>query len=248
MRNRLLLVTLLTVLLVVLPSRSEALPLTSFHILIDVGHGGVDSGTTYGDLYEKDINLQVARQLYQQLTEAGYEVAMNRNEDVALSDDNRWLNNRSRHLRDLAQRRGLVKLIDPQIMLSLHVNWSADPRKRGPIVLYQSNEQSFMLAHLLQNALNRNAGTKKKPVKGGTYYMLRHNYCPSVIVEMGFISNSKDRAMLTDPEEQKKIAHAIRDAVSEYVTLIGELQEAEDLETVEESMRRRLLERYLDQF
>ncbi|MED1722074.1 N-acetylmuramoyl-L-alanine amidase [Brevibacillus parabrevis] len=206
------------------PARTEAIPLTPIHILIDVGHGGVDSGTLYGDLYEKDINLQIAKRLYEQLTKAGYSVALNRYEDIALSDDNRWLGNRSRHIRDLAQRKNLAKEMVPQMMLSLHVNWSKDARRRGPVVLYQSNEQSYMLADLLQSSLNRLANTNDKPVKGKTYYVLRHQYCPSVIVEMGFISNASDRHMLTHPQSQEKIARAISDAVSEYVTLTGNLK------------------------
>ncbi|MGF9819964.1 N-acetylmuramoyl-L-alanine amidase family protein [Brevibacillus agri] len=217
-------IVVLLLLLVCMPARTEAIPLTPIHILIDVGHGGVDSGTSYGNLHEKDINLQIAKRLYEQLTKAGYSVALNRYEDIALSDDNRWLGNRSRHIRDLAQRKNLAKEIVPQMMLSLHVNWSSDSRRRGPVVLYQSNEQSFMLADLLQSSLNRLANTNDKPVKGKTYYMLRHSYCPSVIVEMGFISNASDREMLTNPASQEKIAQAIREAVSEYVTLTGNLK------------------------
>ncbi|MGN7471049.1 N-acetylmuramoyl-L-alanine amidase family protein [Brevibacillus sp. SAFN-007a] len=211
-------------LLVCMPARTEAIPLTPIHILIDVGHGGVDSGTSYGTLHEKDINLQIAKRLYEQLTKAGYSVALNRYEDIALSDDNRWLGNRSRHVRDLAQRKNLAREIVPQMMLSLHVNWSNDSRRHGPVVLYQSNEQSFMLADLLQSSLNRLSGTDDRPVKGKTYYMLRHSYCPSVIVEMGFISNASDRERLTTPASQEKIAQAISEGVSEYVTLTGNLK------------------------
>ena len=218
------LVAMLILVFVCFPSKSQAIPLTPIHILIDVGHGGVDSGTSFGNLYEKDINLQVAKRLYQQLTDAGYSVALNREEDIALSDDNRWLHSRSRHLRDLAQRKNLAKEIVPQVMLSLHVNWSSDSGRRGPVILYQSNEQSYMLADLLQSSLNRLAGSNDKPVKGKTYYVLRHNYCPSVIVEMGFISNAADRQLLTDPKGQEKIAQAITEAVSEYVTLTGNLK------------------------
>lgn len=242
MRKRMTCCLLLLFLLLSLPRNSEALPFTSIQILIDVGHGGVDSGTTYGSLHEKDINLQVAKQLYQELTEAGYKVALNRSEDIALSEENRWLHHRSRHLRDLAQRRNLAKLIDPQLLISIHVNWSADSKRRGPIVLYQSNEQSYMLAQLLQSSLNRLADTKHKPVKGKTYYMLRHNYCPSVIVEMGFISNAKDRAMMTSTAGQKKIAQAIRDAVSEYITLIGDMQMKGDEQVAEESWWQELVD------
>ena len=252
MRNKILLSVMLSVMLSVLsaadPNKSEALPLTFFQILIDVGHGGVDSGTTFGRLYEKDINLQVAKQLYQQLTAAGFDAAMNRSEDIALSEENRWLNNPSRHLRDLAQRRNLAKVIDPQLMISLHVNWSTDSRRRGPLVLYQSNEQSYMLAQLLQSSLNRYAGTNQKPQKGKTYYMLRHNYCPSVIVEMGFLSNAQDRAKLTNPEEQKKIAWAIREAVSEYVILTGEMMREEAVEEIEDSWWEELVDRLVKRF
>ncbi|MGG1657944.1 N-acetylmuramoyl-L-alanine amidase family protein [Brevibacillus sp. NRS-1366] len=226
MRNRhtyYLLVALMMV-MACFPSKSEAIPLTPIRILIDVGHGGIDSGTSHGNLYEKDINLQIAKRLYQHLTAAGYSVAMNREEDIALSDDNRWLNSRSRHLRDLAQRKNLVKEIVPQMMLSLHVNWSSDTKRSGPLVLYQSNEQSYMLADLLQVSLNNLWGTKANPIKGKTYYMLRHNYCPSVIVEMGFISNGSDRKQLTNPDGQEKIAQAITAAVSEYVILTGNLK------------------------
>jgi len=245
MRNRILFLITVSLFFAILPGRATALPFTPIQILIDVGHGGVDSGTTYGSLYEKDINLQVAKELYRQLTEAGFNSALNRNEDIALSDDNRWLKIRSRHLRDLAQRRNLAKVIDPQMMLSLHVNWSADSKRRGPMVLYQGNEQSYMLAQMLQNALNRHAGTKHKPVKGKTYYMLRHNYCPSVIIEMGFISNAQDRAEMTSPAGQKKIAQAIREAVSEYVTLTGEMTVEQQ---VEESLLQELVDRLENQF
>lgn len=243
MRKQILMLAALILMTICFPGRSVALPLTPIHILIDVGHGGVDAGTSHGDLLEKDINLQVGKLLYRQLSKAGYRVAMNREVDIALSDDNRWLNNRSRHLRDLAQRRNLAKEIVPQMMVSLHVNWSSDSRRRGPVVLYQSNEQSYMLAQLLQHSLNHLAGTDDKPVKGKTYYMLRHDYCPSVIVEMGFISNVTDSALLTNQGNQEKIAQAIKEAVSEYVILTGDLQVAASREA---SWWRKLTHRLLD--
>ncbi|KQL48372.1 N-acetylmuramoyl-L-alanine amidase [Brevibacillus choshinensis] len=243
MKNRILLFAALIVLTVCFPAHSMAIPFTPINMLIDVGHGGVDSGTSFGNLYEKDINLQIAKRLYQQLSEAGYRVALNRQEDIALSDENRWLNSRSRHIRDLAQRRNLAKELAPQMMLSLHVNWSKDKRRNGPVVLYQSNEQSYMLAQLVQDSLNRLAGTHDKPVKGGTYYVLKHSYCPTVIVEMGFISNAGDRHMLTNPEGQEKIAQAIKTAVSEYATLTGNLKmEAK----TEESLWKMLVERLVN--
>ncbi|QRG68970.1 N-acetylmuramoyl-L-alanine amidase family protein [Brevibacillus choshinensis] len=243
MKKYILLLTAMIVWTACFPVPSKAIPLTPINILIDVGHGGVDSGTSFGELHEKNINLQVAKRLYQQLTDAGYRVALNRQEDIALSEENRWLNTRSRHLRDLAQRKNLAKELAPQMMISLHVNWSKDSRRRGPVVLYQSNEQSYMLAQLLQDSLNRLENTHEKPIKGGTYYVLKHSYCPTVIVEMGFISNAGDRSMLTDPRGQEKIAQAIKIAVSEYATLTGNLKMEGN---VEESFWKILVERMLN--
>jgi N-acetylmuramoyl-L-alanine amidase len=207
-----------------------AVPLNPIQVLIDVGHGGVDSGTSYGDLYEKDMNLLVGKRLYELLTKKGYHAILNRDRDVALSDDNRWLNTRSRHIRDLAQRKHLAKEVSPQMMISLHVNWSSDERQRGPLVIYQSNNQSYLLADIMQHALDQVFGSRKEPVKGGKYYLLKHSYCPSVIVEMGFISNARDRAYLTTSDKQQQIAQAMADAVDEYLLVAGELQAGEPSE------------------
>jgi N-acetylmuramoyl-L-alanine amidase len=207
-----------------------AVPLTPIQVLIDVGHGGVDSGTSYGDLYEKDLNLQVGKRLYELLTKKGYHAILNRDRDVALSDHNRWLNTPSRHIRDLAQRKHLAKEVSPLMMISLHVNWSSDERQRGPLVIYQSNNQSYLMADIMQHALNQVFGLRKEPVKGGKYYLLKHSYCPSVIVEMGFISNARDRTYLTTPDKQQQIAQAMADAVDEYLLVAGELQAGEHSE------------------
>ncbi|MFY0542943.1 N-acetylmuramoyl-L-alanine amidase family protein [Brevibacillus sp. H7] len=217
---------------------AASVPLTPVQILIDVGHGGVDSGTSYHDLFEKEINLQIAKRLYRRLSEAGYRVMLNRDRDQALSDDNQWLNNPSRHKRDLAQRKHLAKELSPQMMISLHVNWSSDQQRRGPVILYQANNQSFLLADLLQHSLNQVFGTRDEPVQGRSYYLLKHEYCPTVIVEMGFISNTRDRAFLTGPAGQKKIAQAIADAVSEYLLIAGDLQQNSSEETLLNKLRR----------
>jgi len=241
MKPNIVLLLLLPFLLVLSMNQSPAAadPLPPVQILIDVGHGGVDPGTSYHSVQEKEINLRVGRMLYQLLADAGYRVILNRDRDQALSDDNRWLNSASRHKRDLAQRRQLAKELSPQMMISLHVNWSSDAGRRGPNLLYQANHQSFLLADIMQHALNPLFGTRDEPAKGRTYYLLRHDYCPTVIVEMGFLSNASDRAMLTSHEGQRNIARAIASGVSEYLLLVGELkQENASEETWIQKLRR----------
>lgn len=206
-------------------------PVDSIHVVIDVGHGGVDIGTSYKNLFEKDINLQIAKLVYEELEASGYHVALNRDGDYALSDENHWLNSSSRHRRDLAQRTQLAAELSPQLLISLHVNWSSHSKANGPVVLYQKTNQSFMIADMIQHSLNQVYQMKKEPVAGKSYFLLENSSCPSVIVEMGFLSNASDRQRLINPVEQQKIAKAIKDGVNEYFMLAGQFHEDQPVDT-----------------
>lgn len=198
--------------------------ISPIHVVFDAGHGGIDGGTSHEGLYEKHINLDIARRVYHELSAEGYQVILNRTGDYALSDENRWSSTSSRHKRDLAQRRGLAAALVPQTMVSLHVNWSRNPNMRGGLVLYQQNHQSFLLADILQHQLNELYGKKEEPKVGKTYYLLRHSICPTVIVEMGYISNALDREQMTRPEKQAELSKAICSGIREYFLLVGDMQ------------------------
>jgi N-acetylmuramoyl-L-alanine amidase len=215
----------------------------SFDVIIDVGHGGVDGGAVHGNVYEKHINLAVAKLLYDELDKAGYRVILNRADDHALSEDNSWLHTNSRHIKDLAQRKHLALELAPKLMLSLHVNAASDPSVHGPYVLYQRNNQSLMLADIIQHSLNRLHGiTHREPVKGRPYYLLNQSACPTVIVEMGYITNYGDRGALLTRKHQAEVAKTIRDAVDEYFTLVGELGQEPQGESFWSTLIHRLLE------
>jgi N-acetylmuramoyl-L-alanine amidase len=186
-------------------------------VLIDVGHGGIDGGTGHGELLEKQINLAIGKKLYNQLRRTGICVALNRNHDYAPSDDNQWLNSRSRHLRDLAQRKLIVDMLKPKLTVSLHANWAKQSSVRGPGVLYQSNQPSFIASRLIASKLNQLYGTQTLPYSGKTFYLLSRSQTPAVIVETGFMSNADDRRMLTEEAGQKQITEAIASAVLEYL-------------------------------
>lgn len=196
------------------PVYSSVFP--SKHVLIDAGHGGIDGGTSYGDILEKNINLAIARKLYLLLKARGVPVILNRTGDYALSDDNRWSGVRSRHSKDLAQRRQLSREVPVSMFISLHVNWSRSPRATGPLVLHQNEGRSRLLASLLQDSLNPLFSTRTLPQHGKTYYLLKHVDQPAVIVELAYLSNAKDRRMLTDPRSQTAIAARLCDAIVHY--------------------------------
>lgn len=192
--------------------------LPSADIILDVGHGGIDSGTMVGKYEEKDMNLAIAKKTYKALVKRGYRVIINRTEDYALSDDNTWSFG-SRHRKDLTQRSGLANTIKPSMMLSLHINWSKKSNTRGPLVIYQNQSDSILLASLLQDALNQVYGTEELPVFGKKYHVLKYTKCPSVIVELGFLSNKSDRKLLNDSHHQAKLAKAITQAVEQYFAM-----------------------------
>jgi N-acetylmuramoyl-L-alanine amidase len=196
---------------------SETLSLPEADVVIDVGHGGIDSGTKFGELLEKHVNLEIALKLYEQLKKSGVRTAINRTTDYALSDDNDWLRSRSRHLRDLSQRKLIAEALQPKLVVSLHTNWAKGPSKTGASVLFQMNPQSHVAAHLIQHRLNGLYGKNEIPYLGKPFYLLNHSPCPAVIVEMGFISNSSDRTRLTTQAKQQEMAEAIASAIREYL-------------------------------
>lgn len=197
------------------PDIRRAIPASD--VLIDAGHGGIDGGTHFGDIRESNINLAVSRKLYLLLRSRGVRAVLNRTGDYALSDDNRWHLSRSRHRRDLSQRRGLTEEIDAGLLVSIHVNWGPGGRKRGPLVLYRKEDaSSALLAVYVQDALNRQQSTSARPKAAARFYLLKRSEIPAVIVETGFLSHPGDRAMLTSPRGQTKIAEAIASGILAY--------------------------------
>ncbi|MFD2670283.1 N-acetylmuramoyl-L-alanine amidase family protein [Marinicrinis sediminis] len=189
-------------------------------VMIDAGHGGVDGGASYGRVLEKDLNLAIARRLYRTLQERGYRTILNRDRDVALSEENEWHRVSSRHLRDLSQRKHLAMTVRPKLLLSLHMNVSRDPRDRGPWVIYQHNRISYEAATIVQHHLNRLYDMQQVARMGKPYYLLRQDLVPAMIVEMGFISNPQDRSWLMTPHGQEQMAAALGDAMDEIFYLM----------------------------
>ncbi|WP_426249477.1 N-acetylmuramoyl-L-alanine amidase family protein [Paenibacillus pabuli] len=189
-------------------------------ILLDVGHGGIDGGTTDHGVLEKDINLAISQKVYLLLRSKGYAVIINRFGDYALSDENRWLNSRSRHRKDLAQRKSLSEEVSTDIVVSIHANWSPKSSARGPVVLHQNEGRSYMLASSIQNELNPLYETQRDVEWGKPFYLLNHVKQPAVIVETGFLSNARDRAMISDPNEQKRIAQSIANGIIYYLSAV----------------------------
>ncbi|WP_379153673.1 N-acetylmuramoyl-L-alanine amidase [Paenibacillus sp. sgz5001063] len=199
------------------PERHQMLGHDQRIILIDAGHGGIDGGTSHGNILEKDITLAISRRLFLLLRSDGFDAILNRTGDYAPSDENRWLRSSSRHLRDLAQRKELAETLPANVVVSIHINWAPSPAKQGPLVLYRQEGRSFLLARSIQDHLNQLYDVKKAPRAGRPFYLLNKITATTVIVEAGFISNADDRAKLCSPKGQEDIAEAIAGGIAAYL-------------------------------
>lgn len=201
---------------------SSWLPLSGKVIVIDPGHGGIDGGATFNGILEKDINLDVSLKLKKMLEKEGANVIMTRSKDTALDH----LNNKSeyRHKRDLIARADIINNSMPDIFLSIHVNAEkSSPKTAGPMVFYYFDSvQSRQLAKHLQKNLEEvysKAGhtfPPRNPYGNTSLFLLKNTKVPGAIVEVGFITNSRDRQLLTSQDFQNKIAKAIVLAIREY--------------------------------
>ena len=197
-------------------------------IFLDPGHGGKDPGVvgTYGgiDYYEKDITLAVALQAKKELEKRGYTVVMSRETDVTVG---------------LEDRAPMAQDADAAMFISIHVNSFGDTSVHGLDFFYTGREgleydgRKFAtyfkdeFAEMLELPLSTNPDKLAYPnmkIRGvkvdeslygsGKYLaVLAATEIPSVLIELGYITNANDFAMLNSPWWQIFAGRAVADAV-----------------------------------
>ena len=192
------------------PVRAD-LPLQGKVVAIDSGHGGLDPGSLYNDIYEKDITLSIGKYLENYLSEMGATVIMTRTSDNDLSNGAR---NHSKKA-DFDER---IKIINQNIVdmyVSIHLNYLTDTRYYGAQVFYNKDNEN--LAKSIQEYLNKNTDTNREIKKIPTStYMYDKLTTKGVLVECGFLSNAMERSKLVTKEYQIKFAKVLAEAISHY--------------------------------
>jgi len=189
-----------------------SLPLTGKQIVIDIGHGGKDPGTSYKNILEKDINLAIGLKLEQELAKNGASVILTREGDYDLASPNVTRRKKS----DFDNRIFLINNSHANLYLSIHINYLEDTSYSGGQIFYYG-ESNKKLAEILQAQFNTISYPRTiKPMPN--LYMYQYLKIPGVLIECGFISNPKEREKLTTSEYQQQIAQAITKGVSLYFT------------------------------
>lgn len=201
---------------IVASQEASTAPAPSIHIVIDPGHGGVDSGATYAEIEEKHINLAIAIKLFAALEERGYHVILTRERDEALSETSPRKEIGSRHKRDLVQRGDIIRYFTPQIILSIHAN-SGSSTKNGGQILYHVNGQGYLLAHILQDKLNNLSKKHEQPLKNRSLYLLNRSNSIALVVEIGYLSNPTERELLLNDAYQQELTNVIVEGIDEFI-------------------------------
>lgn len=182
-------------------------------ITIDPGHGGRDSGTIYGKIYEKDLNLEISKILKTELEKYGAIVYLIREDDSDLSSQ--WDKQKKRG--DLYRRILFIQNKKSDLYLSVHIN---SGNGTGQEVLYHPiNQNNIILAESIQKYFEQDLKTKRV-IKKTNLYLYSNTRVPGVLIECGFLSNSNDRYLLQKESYQQKIAESIRKGVEEYFSTI----------------------------
>ena len=189
-------------------------------ILVDAGHGGVDSGMVGVDgLKEKGINLKIAQKLKSVLTKKGFTVVMTREEDKGLYEEN----TQNMKAQDLQNRIALIREYAPVLSVSIHQNSYSDPQVRGPqVFFYEDSEEGKKLALAIQEKMNQELNVSRPRVAKGnkTYYLLKRSEGVINIVECGFLTNQEEAELLKQEDYQQKVAQSIADGINEYLQIM----------------------------
>lgn len=188
------------------------------HIIIDAGHGGIDSGaTSISGVLESKINLEIALRLNDLMHLLGISTIMTRTDDRSIYTHGQTI--AAQKVSDLKERVRIVNDTDKSILISIHQNTFSDSRYRGAQVFHASGENSQTLAQMMQTMLitTLNPDSKRNIKKATGIYLLENIKKTGVLIECGFISNPEEESLLRDPEYQKKVSAVIATVCSQYL-------------------------------
>ncbi len=201
-------------------------------IVVDAGHGGDDPGKIgINDALEKDLNLSIALKLKDLLKKEDIKVVLTRKDKNGLYSASAT----NKKVEDMRKRCDIITKTMPVFTVSIHQNSYTEEYVNGAQVFYfGQSKEGKELAETLQASLKRNLNPENNRVAKAneSYYLLKKTPTPTVIVECGFLSNSKEAELLATDEYQTKVAEAIRDGIIAY--LRGETIE-EATESIEKS-------------
>lgn len=176
-------------------------------IVLDPGHGGEDEGCSREQVYEKDINLAIARATETKLIELGYQVMLTRTNDEELT---------------LEERTDKANQARAHLYVSIHQNACEEKSSNisGIEVWYnedKGDDGSKRLAELVHNySLLYTEANDREVIADKELYVIRETNMPACLIETGFLSNKAERDQLAGEDYQAKLAEGIATGIDYY--------------------------------
>lgn len=179
-------------------------------IAIDPGHGGTDPGAVgLNGTQEKTVTLAVAQRLQALLERAGAKVIMTRQTDRDVYGPN------SSATDELGAR--VVAAGKADIFISIHANSFTDRSVSGTATYYYSKSlYDAMLAQNLQAGLIKAGNLTNRGISSANFYVIKRSTMPASLIELAFISNPNEEALLKAPDFQQRMAQGIYQGIDNF--------------------------------
>lgn len=170
-------------------------------IVIDAGHGGVDSGALANNgAYEKKYTLQMALALQQQLKASHARVIMTRSSDTTVA---------------LAARPKLANKRGASLFISFHFDSSPEADTASGFTTYYYHKASKTFAKTLSQSLN-SLTLDNRGIEYGNFQVTRDSTMPAVLLEMGYINDYTDYQYISSSTYQQRVAQLVYKGIENY--------------------------------
>jgi len=201
-------------------------------VVLDPGHGGDDKGANNlrRGLQEKEVVLELAKDIRSILKRYDIDVRLTRWQDVNL---------------ELDERCQYAAKVQADLFVSIHLNAAENDDSSGiethvlppagcpitasskvnsrDISAYPGNQHdsaNMVLGYMLQKSLLKYTRAEDRGVRRSRFQVLKSAPCPAVLVECGFISNRKEREKLMNVEYHGRIARALAEGILAYLNTV----------------------------
>lgn len=177
---------------------------------ISPGHGGSDPGAIGPTgLKEKDVNLRIALKVGELLKSQGVSINYTRTTDMRYSE---------KLSDDLSARARFANNSKARYFLSIHCNSASNPAATGTETFALApGGEGEKLAKAIQESLVSSIRLPNRGIKFANFAVLRETAMPAALVEVCFINNPKEEALLKDEAFLDKVAMAIAQGVIKFL-------------------------------
>ncbi|RYX86826.1 N-acetylmuramoyl-L-alanine amidase [bacterium] len=179
--------------------------LRGWKIVLDAGHGGHDTGAQGARAKEKDRALDLILRLANNLRARGADVLLTRATDNFISLQGRV---------DYANTR------KADLFISIHNNASPSKSSNGTETFYYT-AQSVGLAREIHREFSKATALSNRGVSQARFFVIRKTWMPSVLLEVAFVTNPREEALLSSGEWCQRVVDGVTRGVSNYARIYG---------------------------